>query len=112
MTGPHDVSATFALNTYAITTHASNGTVACAPNPVTHGQDANCTATADDGYHFTEWTGDCAGTGACTLTGVTAARSVSATFARDPVHATCGAAAHRPAAAAPVRRRRGVARRR
>jgi uncharacterized repeat protein (TIGR02543 family) len=101
VTGPRSVSASFALNTYAITTHASNGTVACTPNPVTHGQDAHCTAMADSGYHFTEWAGDCSGSGACALAHVTAARSVSATFVRDPIDATCGAAANAPAVTAP-----------
>jgi hypothetical protein len=101
VTGPRSVSASFALNTYAITTHASNGTVTCTPNPVTHGQDAHCTATADGGYHFSEWTGDCSGSGACALASVTAARSVSATFVRDPIDATCGAAADAPAVTVP-----------
>ncbi len=102
VTGPRSVSASFALNTYAITTHASNGTVTCTPNPVTHGQDAHCTATADGGYHFSEWTGDCSGSGACALASVTAARSVSATFVRDPIDATCGAAADAPAVTVPT----------
>ncbi|MEQ6308197.1 IPTL-CTERM sorting domain-containing protein [Delftia acidovorans] len=83
VTSPRSVSATFALNTYpiSITPATTNGTVTCAPNPVNHGQGASCTATPDAGYHFTSWSGDCAGTGTCQLTNVTSPRSVSATFA-------------------------------
>ena len=96
VTAPRSVSAAFALNTYAISTTpaAANGTVTCSPNPVTHGQDASCTATPDTGYHFTSWSGDCLGTGSCQLANVTSPRSVSATFTHDPVDATCGSAAN------------------
>ncbi len=96
VTSPRSVGATFALNTYSIgiVPAPANGTVTCTPNPVTHGQDASCTATPDVGYHFTSWSGDCAGTGACQLTNVTSPRSVSATFTHDPVDATCGSAAN------------------
>ncbi|OWG17936.1 cell wall-binding protein [Delftia sp. K82] len=96
VTSPRSVSATFALNTYpiSITPATTNGTVTCAPNPVNHGQGASCTATPDTGYHFTSWSGDCTGTGACQLTNVTSLRSVSATFTHDPVDATCGSAAN------------------
>ena len=96
VTSPRSVSATFALNTYpiSITPVTTNGTVTCTPNPVTHGQDASCTATPDTGYHFTSWSGDCAGAGACQLTHVTSPRSVSATFTHDPVDAACGSAAN------------------
>ncbi|SFU84162.1 IPTL-CTERM protein sorting domain-containing protein, partial [Paenacidovorax caeni] len=103
VTSTRSVSATFALTTYAIsiTPAAANGAVTCTPNPVTHGQNASCTATPDTGYHFTGWSGDCAGTGACQLTNVTSTRSVSATFAHDPVDATCGSAANGAVAAKP-----------
>ncbi len=96
VTSPRSVGATFALNTYSIgiVPAPANGTVTCTPNPVTHGQDASCTATPDTGYHFTSWSGDCTGTGACQLTNVTSPRSVSATFTHDPVDATCGSAAN------------------
>ncbi|WP_034394967.1 IPTL-CTERM sorting domain-containing protein, partial [Delftia acidovorans] len=96
VTSARSVSATFALNTYSIsiTPATTNGTVTCTPNPVNHGQGASCTATPDAGYHFTGWSGDCTGTGACQLTNVTSPRSVSATFTHDPVDATCGSAAN------------------
>ena len=38
------------------------------------------TATPDTGYDFSGWSGDCTGTGTCTVT-MTAARNVTATFA-------------------------------
>jgi hypothetical protein len=102
VTSTRSVSATFAPNTHAIATPvAANGSVTCTPNPVTHGQNASCTATPDAGYHFTGWSGDCTGTGACQLTNVTSTRSVSATFAHDPVDATCGSAANGAVAAKP-----------
>ncbi|WP_422843912.1 IPTL-CTERM sorting domain-containing protein [Acidovorax sp. M2(2025)] len=103
VTAPRSVSAMFVLNTYSIgiAPSPSKGTVTCTPNPVTHGQDASCTATPDTGYHFTGWTGDCSGTGICQLTNVTAPRSVSATFTRDPLDATCGSAANDAAAFKP-----------
>ncbi|WP_237426793.1 IPTL-CTERM sorting domain-containing protein [Delftia sp. CH05] len=104
VTSPRSVSATFALNTYpiSIAPATTNGTVTCTPNPVTHGQDASCTATPGTGYHFTSWSGDCAGTGACQLTNVTSPRSVSATFTHDPVDAICGSAANGAVAFKPI----------
>ena len=54
----------------------------CSPNPVPHGSNATCTATAHTGYRFTGWGGSCSGnTSPCTLTNVTAATNVSAQFA-------------------------------
>ena len=68
--------------TYPVTaTPGAGGTASCTPNPVAHGSDAACTATPDAGYTFAGWGGDCTGTGACTFTGVTGARSVTAAFA-------------------------------
>lgn len=96
------VTATFALKTYPIATPAATGgTVSCTPNPVTHGQNASCTATPDAGYRFSAWTGDCSGSGACTLTNVTGPRSVSATFTLLPVDGACGTAANLPAITVP-----------
>ena len=71
---------TFAIATAAIP--AAGGGVGCTPNPVALGGSSACTATANPGYHFASWDGDCAGqTGStCTLTKVTASRSVTAHF--------------------------------
>ncbi len=46
----------------------------------TYGTRVTLTATPGSGYQFAGWSGDCTGTGTCTLT-MTAARSVSANFA-------------------------------
>ena len=80
------VSASFSLlppSTYPIHIAASaGGSVVCSPNPVPHGGNATCTATASSGYRFTGWGGSCSGSASpCTLTNVTAATNVSAQFA-------------------------------
>ncbi|MBB6558847.1 putative repeat protein (TIGR02543 family) [Acidovorax soli] len=63
---------------------AAAGSVNCSPNPVVQGASAICTATPSAGYVFSGWGGDCSGTSAtCTLSNVTAARSVTASFARN-----------------------------
>jgi hypothetical protein len=83
VTAPKSVTANFTLNTYPITTNANpagGGTVTCTPNPVEHGSDAVCTATANEGYNFVSWVGDCAGA-SCELLSVTAPKSVTANFA-------------------------------
>ena len=90
--GDCTVQASFAPATYPITPNASpasGGTVACTPNPVTHGQDATCSATPATGYQFTGWTGACTGTGACQLSGVTGVPSVGATFGLASAPAAC-----------------------
>ncbi len=85
VTAPATVSATFTPITYPITiTPPSNGTLACAPNPVNHGSSATCTATPAAGYAVASFSGGCTrvGTGnTCTLSNVTAPATVSATFA-------------------------------
>ena len=80
------VSASFSLlppSTYPIHIAASTGgDVVCSPNPVPHGSNATCTATAHTGYRFTGWGGSCSGSASpCTLTNVTAPTNVSAQFA-------------------------------
>ena len=80
------VSASFSLlppSTYPIHIAASaGGSAVCSPNPVPHGGNATCTATAHTGYRFTGWGGSCSGSASpCTLTNVTAPTNVSAQFA-------------------------------
>ena len=80
------VSASFSLlppSTYPIHIAASaGGSVVCSPNPVPHGSNATCTATAHTGYRFTGWGGSCSGSASpCTLTNVTAPTNVSVQFA-------------------------------
>ena len=86
------VSASFSPlppSTYPIHIVASaGGSVVCSPNPVPHGSNATCTATASSGYRFTGWGGSCSGSASpCTLTNVTAPTNVSAQFAPAPASA-------------------------
>ena len=90
------VSASFSLlppSTYPIHIAASaGGSVVCSPNPVPHGSNATCTATASSGYRFTGWGGSCSGSASpCTLTNVTAPTNVSAQFAPAPAPASAQA---------------------
>ncbi|PAT41510.1 hypothetical protein CK623_00815 [Vandammella animalimorsus] len=86
VTSAKNVTANFtaAATTHAITTAvnpAGSGTVSCTPNPVPNGGDATCTATANTGFAFDGFSGDCTGTSpTCTLTNVTSAKSVTAAF--------------------------------
>ncbi len=61
------------------------GTVTCDPNPVPHGGDSTCTATAQPGYTFAGFSGDCTGA-TCTLTNVSAPQRVTANFSAVSVH--------------------------
>lgn len=77
-----DASCSAAIQTYSITTSAdpvSGGSVNCSPNPVNHGANSSCTATANNGYIFNEWSGQCTGS-SCTLTSVTNPANVIAQF--------------------------------
>jgi hypothetical protein len=49
------------------------------------------TATPENGSTFTGWSGDCIGTGACTVS-MDTAKSVTATFSLLPVNGACGSA--------------------
>ncbi|RMX11335.1 IPTL-CTERM sorting domain-containing protein [Allofranklinella schreckenbergeri] len=74
-----------APGTHAITTTvnpAGSGTVSCSPSPVPNGRDARCTASANPGYAFDGFGGDCTSTSGntCTLTNVTSPKAVTARF--------------------------------
>lgn len=82
VTSAQSISATFTLNTYSISTTAAppaGGSVSCTPNPVAHGSNSTCTATANPGYTFTVFSGACTGA-TCALNSVSSAQSVTATF--------------------------------
>lgn len=72
------------VESYTISTSASpgiGGSVVCTPNPVQAGNSSTCTATANNGYNFTNWSGDCSGTGStCVLSNINSAKAVMALF--------------------------------
>lgn len=101
VTGAKSVTANFTAPSFAITTAVAPvgaGTAICNPNPVNGGNNASCSATANAGYTFTGWTGDCTG-GSCVLAAVASAKSVTANFALNS-YSVSGSAA--PAAGGSV----------
>jgi hypothetical protein len=103
VTSAKSVTGTFVQNSYAITTTASptaGGTVACTPSSVTYGNSSTCTGSANPGYTFSTFSGDCTGP-TCVLTNITAAKSVTANFTANPVNGACGGAAGLPSAIVP-----------
>ncbi|KOR30994.1 hypothetical protein TI04_03085, partial [Achromatium sp. WMS2] len=60
------------------------GTVTCDPEFIRHGTDGVCTATAEPGYKFAEFSGDCTGN-SCQLQNVTGVKRVIATFVHPNV---------------------------
>jgi hypothetical protein len=71
---------------------STNGTVTSSPAGINcgstcsgafdDGASVSLTATPDSGFHFTAWSGDCTGTGACNLS-MSEDRSVTASFTAD-----------------------------
>ena len=98
MTAARTVSASFSAQ--APTTHVlsvtggGNGVVTSAPAGINcgaacassfqEGTVVELTATANAGYSFSGWGGDCSGSGTCVVS-MTAARSVTASFSQTPV---------------------------
>ena len=83
VTSNKTVTANFTFNSYTVTTNAmpvAGGSVSCTPNPVNHGSNSVCTATANTGYTFASFSGDCTGASPCTLTNVTSNKAVTANF--------------------------------
>jgi endo-1,4-beta-D-glucanase Y len=70
------------IPTYALTTSATNGTIALSPTGGSYDSNSvvTATATANSGYKFTGWSGACTGTGACSIT-MNSAKSLTAIFA-------------------------------
>ena len=61
---------------------SDSGTINCSVDcveSINEGDQVTLSATPDTGWEFSGWSGDCSGTGTCTLT-VNAAKSVTATF--------------------------------
>ena len=72
-----------ASGVFAITATAlpdTGGSLSCTPNPVLAGSKSTCTATANAGFSFANFSGDCTGSNPCTLTNVNANKSVTANF--------------------------------
>ena len=91
MSQARNVTATFTAQTYTLSVTASGtGTVTSSPSGVncgstcsasySSGTSVTLTATPAAGSTFTGWSGACTGTGSCVVS-MTAARSVTATFA-------------------------------
>ncbi len=87
VTADHTISATFALDTFTITTAPSvNGTITPTSPSIAYGEDAVVTITPDAGYHIADVVVDGESRGAIgsyTFTNVTADHTISATFALD-----------------------------
>ena len=82
-TTPVTVTNTAEVTTYAITKNVSpagSGTVNCDTDPVPYNGSSNCSASANAGYTFANWSDDCTGSGACTLNNVTTPKTVTAHF--------------------------------
>src|SRR5512141_2229668 len=78
------VTATFVQDEYALMMMRRPGGSTSVPYTALFRSDevVTVTATADPGYSFGAWTGDCSGTNPCTLT-MDGSKSVSATFVQD-----------------------------
>ncbi len=94
MNAAKSVTATFALQTFALTANKSgsgSGTITSSPAGISCGSDCSesyasgaavtLTATAAAGSSFTGWSGACTGSATCTVT-MNAAKSVTATFSQ------------------------------
>ncbi|NEX16043.1 MAG: hypothetical protein C1943_05260 [Halochromatium sp.] len=78
-----------------------SGSIECTPNPVEDGGTSTCTATPANGYAFSQWSGDCGGTSpTCTLSNVTSAQAITASFTTLTTYPIQGAAS--PSAGATV----------
>jgi hypothetical protein len=82
--GPVTVTATHALQTYAVTAGTTHGTVG-GTGTYAHGSIATLTAYPDLGYHFVAWTGDQQSDVNPLVFTVTAPTAVTALFAPDPL---------------------------
>lgn len=93
MAGARNVGATFNLIRYAVTVSLDSfgsGLVQSQPQGVVcgqtcfanfeTGQSVTLTATPASGFAFSGWSGDCTGTGSCSLVNITAAHAVTAHF--------------------------------
>jgi hypothetical protein len=85
MDSDKSVTASFVINTYALSVTAVNGSVSKTPNKAdyTHGETVTLEAVPDVGYHFANWSGDLSGsTNPATIT-MNSDKSVTANFSPD-----------------------------
>ena len=82
-----DFTAEWTANTYTITVTAGSGGTVSGGGNVTHGDSVEVTATANQGYHFVNWTenGNEVSTSATYSFTATANRTLTANFAADAV---------------------------
>lgn len=82
VTAAKRVTATFGFAIVTSVTPAGSGTVSCTVSLVAPGGTSLCTATANPGFSFTGWRGDCAGQAGktCTLSNINSAKVAAATF--------------------------------
>jgi uncharacterized repeat protein (TIGR02543 family) len=89
MTGDKTITAGFAINSYTLSLTGShgqvevNGAAQSLPysGPFDHGAVVSLEAVADEGYHFTAWSGDLAGSANPTSVTTTANKTIGAGFA-------------------------------
>jgi hypothetical protein len=96
VTASHTIDATFAVNTYVLTTSVSagSGTIAVSPaaTAYNHGTSVQLTANPASQWIFAGWSGDCAGTANPYSLVMNAAKSCSASFIPlQPITATATA---------------------
>ena len=105
VTGNRTVTATFAINTYAITCNAAgNGTCSANPATVDHGATSTITATPAAGWHIVSVVDSVEGlkAGSYATTPVTGNRTITATFAINTYAITCHAAGNGTCSANPA----------
>ena len=105
VTAARTITATFAINTYAITCDViGNGTCTAVPATVNHGSTSAITVTPDPGWHIVSVVDSVEGpqAGSYTTTAVTAARTVTATFAINSYAITCNVTGNGSCTAVPA----------
>ncbi|MEA2061675.1 MAG: DUF1566 domain-containing protein [Thermodesulfobacteriota bacterium] len=82
MTGDKSVTASFQAASYSLTVNSSNGTVTTDPDKssYTYNEEVTLIAVPDDGYVFTEWSGDASGSSPSISLIMTADKTVTAFF--------------------------------
>jgi len=85
MDSSKSVTAAFTVNTYTLTTSATNGSVVRSPESATytHGSTVSVQAVAAEGYHFTGWSGAVSGSSNPVSLVMDSSKSVTAAFAAN-----------------------------